>query len=300
MVDPRDEQNGNRRSSRGVLRRLLGDADETAEARWQNGANEEKLQTKQRYDLFNRKLNDLKFSRYVFFLNFGYVPSDNPSYAVFTPEPGHFDINSRRLVLEVIADCPVNGQDVLDVSCGRGAVATVLKDHFHPRSYTGIDISTEAVAFCRHHHRETGFAFEEADAEALPLSNSAFDVAINIEASHTYPRINSFFRETYRVLRPNGWFLYTDFATPRGFDRHVDLLQQLGFQMTRDLDITENVILSRDEMGQKQLKAYRDPRDRAFVSDEFIALPGSETYRALENGSLVYRLFSFRKIGNRE
>src|SRR5687768_14765382 len=91
----------------------------------------DKLQTKSDYEWLNRTLNELTFERPAYFLNFGYVPNDNPTSSVISPPSGHLDVNARRLVLEVIGDCPVNGRDVVDVSCGRGSVAAVLRDYFH-------------------------------------------------------------------------------------------------------------------------------------------------------------------------
>lgn len=170
----------------------------------------------------------------------------------------------------------------------------VLSDYFRPRSYLGIDISSEAIDFCHRYLRSDGFTFEEGDAESLPVAASAFDVVINIEASHNYPRIESFLRETHRVLRPNGWFLYADLMTPKAHDRNARLLGQMGFQKTRDADITSNVLLSCEETAERRMKAYRDPEERARMAD-FLAAPGSRTYQAFGQGLLRYRLFTFRK-----
>lgn len=277
-----------------VVERLL---DHGGEARQQDepaASDADKILTKNAYDGFNRKLNALKFGRYAYFLNYGYVANDSPCSAVITPPDGQFDANSRRLVLEVIGDCPLDGRDVLDVSCGRGSVATVLREYFRPRSYHGIDISSEAIAFCRRHHQVEGFAFDEGDAEAMTVADGGFDVVINIEASHTYPRVEAFLAEVHRVLRPGGFFLYTDLGSPRSFDRNVQVLRALGFETTRDVDISANVMLACSETAARRLKAYRDPEERAFMAD-FLAAPDSRTGRAFADGSLRYRLFTFRK-----
>jgi len=281
-------------SHRRVVERLLDGRDDAHEQGANSDGAAEKIQTMKDYDGFNRRLNELAFGRYAFFLNYGYVANENPSAAVVSPPPGHFDVNSRRLVLEVIGECPVDGRDVLDVSCGRGSVVTILRDYFHPRSYKGIDISSEAIAFCRKHHQAEHFTFEEGDAEAMAVETAAYDVVINIEASHTYPDVQSFVREVHRVLRPGGWFLYTDLGTPKGFERTVRLARELGFEMLRDLDITSNVLLSCEETAGRRLKVYRDAEERAAMA-EFLAVSGSRTGRAFEDGSLCYRLFTFRK-----
>lgn len=284
-----------KRSHWKVVERLLDEREDArAGADEKSGAAAEKLRTKNAYEWFNQKLNEMKFGRYAYFLNYGYVANANPTWSVISPPSGHFDVNSRRLVLEVIGDCPVDGRDILDVSCGRGSVATVLRDYFHPQSYCGIDISSEAIAFCRKYQQADGYTFEEGDAESMAVETAAFDVVINIEASHNYPNVHSFIQEVHRVLRPGGWFLYTDLGTPRGFERSIRRARQLGLEMSRDVDITSNVLLSCQEIAERRLKAYHDPEERAMMAD-FLAAPGSRTGRAFEDGSLCYRLFTFRK-----
>ncbi len=291
MNNPDRAQNNVLRGKWKLLERLVeGNEDtlpDTAEA--------DKIQRKREYEAFNRKLGELKFGKYAFFLNYGYVQNDNPSFAKVTPRESDFDANSRRLVYEVIGDCPLDDLDVVDVSCGRGAVSIAVQGHFRPKSYLGIDLSSEAIAFCRGHRQMPNFQFEEGDAESLQLANESRDVVINIESSHNYPRIGKFFHECFRVLRPGGWFLYTDLLAPSAFDRHTQLLQAIGFTKTRDADITSNVLLACDETAERRMAVYTDSAERSYMAD-FLAAPGSETYHAMEQGLLCYRLFTFRKI----
>ncbi len=259
-------------------------------------AGEQKAQRKAEYDALNRRLNKARIGKYSHFLNYGYVEDDKPSFARFTPSGSHFDSASRRLVLEVLGDSPIDGADVLDVSCGRGAVAVTLRDYFAPKSYLGIDLSPEAVEFCRAQHTRPGFAFQEGDAEALPVADASVDVVANIEASHNYPAPVSFFSEVSRVLRPGGWFLYTDFLPPAAFAQNVALLEARRFETVRDVDITPNVLLASDAIGDMRVRTYRDPGEHEYMVD-FLAAPGSETYRAFQDGRLQYRMFVFRLQG---
>jgi SAM-dependent methyltransferase len=130
----------------------------------------------------------------------------------------------------------------------------------------------------------------------MAVETGAFDIVINVEASHTYPSVLAFIDEVYRVLRADGWFLYTDLGTPNGFERFIQLAHDRGFKLIRDIDITSNVRLSCEETAARRLKIYRDPEERAMMAD-FLAAPGSRTARAFEDGSLCYRLFTFRKSG---
>jgi SAM-dependent methyltransferase len=265
-------------------------------AKPRDDAHSEKAQRKAEYDALNRKLNRARIGKYSHFLNYGYIPDGTPSFARFTPTQSLIDAPSRRLVLEVLDHCPVDGGDIVDVSCGRGAVAVTLRDHFAARSYVGIDLSPEAVAFCRTQHARPNVAFEEGDAEALPLADASADVVTNIEASHNYPSPDTFFAEVGRVLRPGGWFLYADFLPPTTFAQHVASLQTRRFETVRNVDITANVIRASDAIGVMRVRNYADPAEQQYMTN-FLAVPGSETYCAFQDGRLQYRMFVFRLQG---
>jgi hypothetical protein len=87
---------------------------------------------------------------------------------------------------------------------------------------------------------------------------------------------------------------YADFLTPAAFARNSQALIQMGFEKTREQNITSNVLLACDEIGSRRVRAYKDPDVRAFMSN-FLATPGSETYQAFQRGAFVYMLYSFRK-----
>ena len=289
MSDKKKTGNNAIRGKWPVLGALLGDGTEPGDA---VVVAAEKAQRKAEYDALNRRLNDARIGKYSYFLNYGYIPDGKPMFACFMPADSQFDAASRRLVLEVLGDCPLDDSDILDVSCGRGAVAVTLRDYFAPRSYLGIDLSAEAIAFCRTQHQR--FVFAEADAETLPVTDAGFDVVVNIEASHNYPRPGVFFAEVRRVLRSGGWFLYADFLSPAAFARNTALLEAEGFEKLRDVDITSNVLLSSDAIGEMRVKTYNDLEEREYMAD-FLAAPGSATYHAFEDGRLQYRLYVFRK-----
>lgn len=44
----------------------------------------------------------------------------------------------------------------------------------------------------------------------MPFSSQSFDIILNVESSHLYTNINEFLNEVYRVLKPNGYFCWSD------------------------------------------------------------------------------------------
>jgi ubiquinone/menaquinone biosynthesis C-methylase UbiE len=79
-----------------------------------------------------------------------------------------------------------------------------------PAAYTGLDLNPAGIAFCRKKHNLPGLDFVQGDAENLPFDDQSFDVVLNVEASHCYPRFPRFLAEVVRVLRRGGYFLYAD------------------------------------------------------------------------------------------
>ena len=250
------------------------------------------------YNEVSQQLDASQFGAFSYFLNYGYVPDGSREYAaVHLPEKS-FNKNSVKLVLEVVGDCPIDGQRVLDVGCGRGSTVFTLQQFFRPAAVVGLDLSANAILFCNRVHRHPGVSFREGDAEQLPFPDGSFDAVINIESSHTYPNIRSFYLEVDRVLAPGGHFLYTD-VLPRGkSDECVGLLESLGFSIVHQRDITGNVLRSCDEIAAARVQAFQGGNDAALVRN-FLAAPGSQVYEEMKSRAWVYRLFKLRRRAKR-
>ena len=74
-------------------------------------------------------------------------------------------------------------------------------------AYVGIDLSPGNIDLARARYALPNLSFAVGDAEALDIPDAAFDVVINIEASHLYPSRKAFFAEAFRVLKPGGRFV---------------------------------------------------------------------------------------------
>jgi SAM-dependent methyltransferase len=159
-----------------------------------------------RYAEVEDRITDPRFV----FINHGFVELDgSDDFAWVKPgdEPWRYNLN---LVREVIRGVPVDGRRVLDVGCGRGGTCSYLVRYHAPSEVVGVDLIAGQVEFCRATHRAPNLRFEQADAQHLPFADGSFDVVTNIESSHCYPNRDAFYAEVRRVLRPGGWFCYTD------------------------------------------------------------------------------------------
>lgn len=248
------------------------------------------------YDGYHQQCNHSVFGDLSFFMNLGYLPGPQPRFAAVELPRHAINRNSVTLVLELIGDCDLTGRDVLDVGCGRGGVIHVIRSHFQAGRAVGIDLSAGGVAYCRRRHRYPHTAFARADAERLPLAGGSVDVVTNCESSHNYPNITRFFAEVRRVLRTGGWFLYTDVHPVEEFRQHLRTLQDLGFAIERDRDITPNVLASCDQSAQLQFEAFgREGGDVDMANA--IGVPGSKIYEDMRHGRTTYRIVKLRAAG---
>ncbi len=229
------------------------------------------------------------------FMNYGFVPENGQKLPL---EPA--DEENRyciQLYHYVATQVEIGGQDVLEVSSGRGGGASYIFRYLKPWSMTGIDFSPNAVEFCRRCHSAEGLSFQVGDAENLPFEGDSFDAVVNVEASHCYGSMSAFLGEVARVLRPGGHFLYTDFRSAEKMGNLDRELAGCPLELLQERDITENVLeaLRRDSARKKALiNRSAGPMLRHAI-EEFAALEGTRLFRSLENRARIYKSYLLRK-----
>ncbi len=238
------------------------------------------------YDLLSRRLEDVGVADSSFFLNYGYLPTDSNNESSFTIRPGTFNANSVRLVFEVIGSVDLNDRTIVEIGCGRGGNSALVAEKFSAQ-VIGVDMSSEAIAFCSRTHRGDSIDFKVGDALNIPLADGFCDAVLNVESSHSYGNLPKFLGEVHRICRSGAWFLHTDFLSGEDWDYVRTRLKALGFVTERDRDITANVLASRDQASNNWAEVYGDGNARVA---NFLALPGSAIYEQLRAGLLEYRI----------
>jgi len=238
------------------------------------------------YDLLSRRLENVGLADVSFFLNYGYVPIDSRNESPFIIREGTFNANSVRLVFEVIGPLDLNDCTIVEIGCGRGGNSALVAEKFSAQ-VIGIDMSPEAIAFCRRRHVSTSTDFRVGNALDIPLDDGCCDAIINVESSHSYGNLPKFLSQVRRICRSGGWFLHTDFLSPEDWDYVRMRLKALDFTTESDRDITANVLASRDQASSNYEQVYGDGNARVA---NFLALPGSAIYEQLRAGLLEYRI----------
>jgi SAM-dependent methyltransferase len=94
------------------------------------------------------------------------------------------------------------GQRVLDVGCGPGALTAELVGRLGPDAVAAVDPSEQFVAAVR--ERLPGVAVSRAAAEALPFGDGEFDAALAQLVVHFMADPPAGLREMRRVTKPGG------------------------------------------------------------------------------------------------
>jgi ubiquinone/menaquinone biosynthesis C-methylase UbiE len=103
----------------------------------------------------------------------------------------------------------------LDVATGTGYTAFGFAPHV--AHVTGADISSGMLAEAARRAADQGVDnvdWVEAPAEALPFADASFDLVTVRIAPHHFVDVDAFLRETRRVLRPGGVFVFGDTTVP--------------------------------------------------------------------------------------
>lgn len=98
-------------------------------------------------------------------------------------------------------------KDVLEIGLGIGADATRWATY--AKSYTGVDLTAEAVYATKIHFEHLGLKgnIVQGNAEALTFPDKSFDLVYSHGVLHHTTNTEQTFHEINRILRPNGEFI---------------------------------------------------------------------------------------------
>src|SRR5574342_1030100 len=107
---------------------------------------------------------------------------------------------------------------VLDVGCGTGTQAVLVKQAHPDAEVIGVDGDARVLAIARRKVEQAGVevALDEALATALPYADARFDRVLSSLVFHHLAEGDKrrALAEIRRVLAPGGWFLLADFGAP--------------------------------------------------------------------------------------
>lgn len=222
------------------------------------------------------KLNDFfNGVDYIKFMNHGYYPP-------FDLVKNEIQANQASLYACLLNEINTANLKILDVGCGRGGGVDILSKYYQFSEVHGCDINEVGINYCKSYIKNVDF--KVSDAEDLDYEDGYFDIVINIESSHCYKNVNKFYSEVARVLKPNGYFLYTDIdINPKKYN--IDNY----FNLYKVSDITKNVALA-SKNDLINLNKLPETKQKDWLFDLAV-----RCYMQYNNQANIYKTFTFTK-----
>jgi ubiquinone/menaquinone biosynthesis C-methylase UbiE len=231
------------------------------------------------------------------YMNYGYADLDGSKNLAILDKTDEGNRLSYQLYNHLAAEIELGGKQILEVGSGRGGGASMINKYHKPEKLVGLDFSGAAVELCNRNLSTNGLTFVEGDAENMPFNADNFDAVINVESSHCYNSMRGFLNGVFKVLRPGGHFLFTDFRNPHEIEELENFISASGLEVLRKRDITPNVIKALDEDHDRRMKIISQNVPKFFIKQflEFAGVKDSIVYNQFAKGDLLYLSYLMRK-----
>jgi phosphoethanolamine N-methyltransferase len=117
-------------------------------------------------------------------------------------------------VAEVVAGIELAGRSVLDIGCGLAGAAIELVRRHEAAHVLGIDVERTVCARARERVDRAGsgarIGVVEVAPGRLPFADRSFDVVFSKDSIVHIPDKETLAADVFRVLRPGGWFVASD------------------------------------------------------------------------------------------
>ena len=230
----------------------------------------------------------------ILFMNWGYNDENEEITLTASDEPNRYPVQLYHRLAHTV---DLKGKNILEIGCGRGGGLDYITRTFKPATAMGIDLEQRATDFGKKHFKVEGLSFQQGDALKLPFDDNAFDVVLNVESSHRYPDMNKFLTNVERVLKPNGYFLFTDFRNPESIPELLEMIKLFDFEWIDKVGINKQVLsgLTKDSERRRQLVIKYMPRFLHKTALNFAGVSDSQIYKMIESGEYEYFIFILRK-----
>lgn len=240
-------------------------------------------------------VNKIDKNAEVLFMNYGF---HDKNQKIIMDEQNENNRYSIQLYHHLASAVELENKDIVEVGCGRGGGLSYIARNFSTASAVGVDLNKHAVSFCNRHHKMNGLSFLQGDAQKLGLDNNTCDIVINVESSHRYPNMKAFLHEVFRILRPGGYFLITDFRHDYNMEGFKKDMETCGLTMIKERIINEEVIaaLELEDMRKRKLIKKLVPKFLHSIALNFAGTIGSDTYNRIVSKKYIYFSYVLKKI----
>lgn len=127
---------------------------------------------------------------------------------------GYLSPGGPAEVARLLDGIDLTGGRVLDIGCGTGGITVSLARDHGAAAVVGLDVEEPVCAHARRRAAAAGLAdrveIVRGEPGPLPFHDAAVDVVFSKDAIVHIADKESLAREIFRILRPGGWFVASD------------------------------------------------------------------------------------------
>ena len=117
-------------------------------------------------------------------------------------------------VERLLSGVALRGRTVVDIGSGAGGIPILLADRYGAERVIGLDVESTIVAHAREKVERAGLAdrieIRRVEPGPIPLPDASVDIVFSKDSIVHIPDKEALAAEAFRVLRPDGWFVASD------------------------------------------------------------------------------------------
>ena len=117
-------------------------------------------------------------------------------------------------VRRLLSGLDVTGRTVVDIGSGAGGIAVLLADRYGAARVIGLDVEETVVAHARAKAECAGLRdrieIRRVEPGPMPLADCSVDIVFSKDSIVHIPDKEALAADAFRVLRPGGWFVVSD------------------------------------------------------------------------------------------
>lgn len=110
----------------------------------------------------------------------------------------------------LISKIDLNSKSIIEIGCGSEGGCYYTHTYYWPKSITGIGLIEANIQIAKKRYTHLSIEFEQGDTCSLLTQSESKEVVLNLESSHCYSNFDKFIQTVYRILLPEGYFLFAD------------------------------------------------------------------------------------------
>ena len=179
-------------------------------------------------------------------------------------------------VTRTIADVDLRGTIVVDIGCGSGGITASLVTDHGATKVIGLDVERPVCDHARSRVERAGLAdrieIHQVDPGPLPIDDESIDVVFSKDSIVHIPDKESLAIDVFRVLRPGGWFVASDWLISHDGDPSPEMASYIAAEAL--------------DFGMASPDRYRRALEAAGFAD-IVLVNRNEWYREVARAELA-------------